>query len=253
MLLTRARQRGRHFEFVDSPEQIGGEAVIPDYWFEAHHAPGRAGVRIAADRLRGHLPRTANAIAEFCTDVRVAKFSRNSGDDDTHIGLLYVSYYVRKETHARRPLALVGSLPNPAPTAVPKFWDSAPSKLREFTALVHDGLVEDDYFDNGIDSVADWMTMEEYASLTGVLDDIGPVTVSDSSYQAVDISYAPKPPEMGVIGHNGRHVAYMFDTRDPGGLAWSFGDDMLIQQDAPIGDVMDSVMFTRLSGSSEHP
>lgn len=242
---------GRHFEFVDSPE-VGGEAVIPDYWFEAHHAPGREGVRIAADRLREYLPRMANAIAEFGTHIRVAQFSR-PGSEDLEIGLFYFSFYVRKETGEHRPIAKVGLLPNPNPAAVPKFWDSVPVGLRQFTSSLHDGLLADHWFDNGIDSVADWMTMEEYASLTGVLDDIGPITVTNSDNVPVSIDDAPKPPEMGVIGHNGRQVAYMFDTRNPDGLAWSFGDDMLMQEDAPIVELLDSIMATRLADSSEHP
>ena len=237
---------GREFEFVTTRSELGhlGETV-PDYWFEANGAPPQEGVKIAASQLRSYLPKAADAILRRTTHVRIAKFARVRDGSLNHVGLFYMQ---PAKTGA---LGMVGFPPAPHSADRPQFWDRAPSQLRNFVTHIHDGFVEDHWYDNGIAPIKDWMTLEQYASLTGIFENLnGPIQASDANYQGIPIEQAPRPPEMAVVGHNGRDAAYMFDVNNPDGLAWSYGDEYVMQEQGPVVDLIDSIISARTMSNS---
>lgn len=240
--------RGRLVEFLSGPQDLPAGESVPDYWFEAARR-GRVGVTMAAQHLRPVFPLLANAIAEFTTDIRVARFSFSADDPRTRIGL----FYLQRSKKEGRPLALVGFPPNPSPATPPPYWSLVPPQLREFTATVHDGLVEDHRFDNGLVAVSALRTCEEYASQTGVFDEVEHITAYDAGFRPVPMDEVARPPAMCVVAHNGRRVAYMFEITDPRSAAWSFGDDTLLQATKPITELLDDVMATRIRKSSRLP
>ena len=204
---------------------------------------------MAAQHLRAAFPQTAEAIVEFSECIRVARFSFADDDSRTAVGL----FYLQRSRNEGRPLALVGFAPNPTPDDVPPYWSLVPAQLRDFYTHVHDGLVEDHFFDNGPVALDALATCEQYASRTGAFDELDHITAYDASYLPVSMSDVARPPAMCVVANNGNQVAYMFEITDPGDGAWSFGDDALLHSSRPIAGLLDEVMAARLIDSSRHP
>lgn len=241
------RARGWSLEYLERPADLEPGESVPDHWFVAQRG-GRAGIALAAARLRPYFPLTAAAITELCTDLRVARFA-GPGHPEPRVGL----FYLQRSITEGRPLAMVGLPPNPHPRAVPAFWSMVPSSLRDFAADVHDGFVDFPTFDAGPRPVADLVSLTDHAADVGLFDDTTTVYAHDRDHVAVPLDTVPRPVELCVVAATGAQVAYLFEITDPLADAWSFGESTLIAARAPIADLLDDVMSARLARSCRHP
>ncbi len=243
-LQTVTRSRGRTVEYLRHEGELRPGESVPDHWFDLASS-GHAGVRRAADALRDHFPDTATAMTKLVTDVKVARFSLSMNPPRTAVGL----FYLTRAKDDGRPLALLGFPPNPSAVGAPPFWPTVAARLRGLAADVHDGLLVYPQLDCGPVPSAYLQTLDMYAQNNAILDNADSVEAYLEDGRPVDLPEVPPPPRMVVAANNGINTVFMFDTSDPQGNAWSFGETVLLQSPLPIDTLLDDMIAERLISS----